>query len=329
MGNEYRIDVFKPSDAEGVARLFREVYGDGYPMKMVYDPDQLVAAFQNADYIPILARTPDNRIIGYTALYRSAPFHGLYEGGLTLVLPEWRKTPVAGLLFRQTMRIVPTIAGLEGVFCEAVCNHTHTQRAGLLFKYIECAIEVDLMPAEAYEREESATGRVSALDMFRLFVRKHQTVYLPGVYEACFRAIYEGIEDDRVLRTGRDDLPSHRSTQMTTRVFAFARVARVTLDEAGRDFGAAIDKEEQRIVGEGCEIVQIHLKASWPWIDEVVDVLRSRHYFLGGILPRWFGEDGFLMQKTLDAPRWEGINLHTDRAKTILRFIKDDWKSTR
>ncbi len=312
-----------------MARLFREVYGDGYPMKVVYNPDQLVIAFQNADYIPILARTPDNRIIGYTALYRSAPFRGLYEAGLTLVLPEWRKTPVAGLLFRQTMRVAPTIAGIEGMFCEAVCNHTHIQRAGILFKHIETAIEVDLMPAEAYEREESTTGRVSALDMFRLFVRKHQTVYVPGVYEACSRAIYEGIDDDRVLRTGDDDLPSDRPTRMTTRIFAFARVARVTPDEAGRGFAAAIDSEEQRILHEGCEIVQICLKASWPWVGEVVDVLRGRQYFLGGVLPRWFGEDGFLMQKTLNTPRWEGINLHTDRAKNILHFIHDDWEATR
>ncbi len=326
---EYEIDVFRPSDAEGVAGLFREVYGDGYPIKIVYNPEQLVIAFQKGEYIPILARTEDEAIVGYTALYRSAPNKGLYEVGQTLVLPAWRKTPLAGLLFRQTMRIAPTLAGIEALFCEAVCNHTHVQRAGIMFKHIETAIEIDLMPAEAYEREQSAAGRVSTLDMFKILVREHHDVYVPEVYETCLRYIFDGIGDDHVLHLAKESIPTHQSTRMSHQIFDFAQLARVTLHETGKDFGMALDKEEKRIRDEGCRIVQIWLKFSWPWIGEVVDVLRSRHFFLGGVLPRWFGGDGFLMQKVLGQPNWEGIKLHTDRAKQILHFIKDDWEMKR
>lgn len=324
----YTIDLFKPSDAAGVAHLFKKIYGDGYPVKIVYNPEQLVAGFESGEYIPVLARTPDNRIVGYTSVYRSAPHRGLYEVGQTLVLPDYRKTPVAGLLFRYITRVVPTIPGLEVLFCEGVCNHTHTQRAGIMFKHVETAIEIDLMPAEAYEKEQAASGRVSTLDMFRTFVQKPHVVYVPEVYEDYSRYVFNGLDDSRTVSVSTDDLPSGGSTEIATQVFDFAQLARVTVDEIGVDFEGAFDTEEKRLEDRHCKVIQVWLKLSWPWIGAVVDILRNRGFFLGGILPRWFGKDGFLMQKVLVQPNWEGINLHTDRARHILRFIKDDWERT-
>jgi hypothetical protein len=40
----FKIDLFQPGDGPGVAKLFTAVYGDGYPVKIVYDPDALAAA---------------------------------------------------------------------------------------------------------------------------------------------------------------------------------------------------------------------------------------------------------------------------------------------
>jgi hypothetical protein len=324
----YKIDLFKPGDAPGVAQLFRVVYGDGYPVKIVYNPEQLVTGFENGEYIPILARTPDNRIVGYTSLYRPAPHRGLYEAGQTLVLPEYRKTPVAGLMFRYTMRVAPTISGIEALFCEGVCNHTHVQRAGVIFKHIETAIEIDLMPAESYERSQTTSGRVSTVDMFRSFVQKPHVVYVPEVYEDYFRYVYNGFDDSRTVILSTDGLPSGGSTEIATQVFDFAQLARLTVSEAGVNFKTVCDAEEKHIAEKHCSIIQVLLNLSWPWIGAVADILRNKGFFLGGILPRWFGEDGFLMQKVLMRPNWEGINLYTDRAGQILRFIKDDWERT-
>jgi hypothetical protein len=72
-------------------------------------------------------------------------------------------------------------------------------------------------------------------------------------------------------------------------------------------------------------VIQVWSKLSWPWIGEVVGELRSRGYFLGGILPQWFDEDGLLMQKVLKRPDWGGISLYTDRAKHLLSLVREDW----
>jgi hypothetical protein len=323
----FDIDVFKPSDAPAVGQLFKDVYGDGYPVKTVYHPEQLVSAFQNGDYIPVVARAQDGRIVGYTAMYRSAPHRGLYEAGQALVAPEYRKTGVAGLLFRHTMRAAPMLSGIEAIFCEAVCNHTHVQKAGILFKYIETAMEIDLMPDDAYDQDKTGSGRVSTLDMFRTYVPNPHTIYVPEVYEECLRYVYEGFDDHRTLVPSRDRHPSQGSTEMATQVFDFARLARVNVHQVGRDFATVLDAELDRLVEKHFRVIQVWLRLSWPWVGETVRILRDRCFFFGGALPRWFDEDGLLMQKVLGQPNWEGINLHTDRAKQILCFIKDDWKT--
>lgn len=325
---DFEVDLFKPDDAEGVAQLFREVYGDGYPVKIVYNPGQLAAGFKSGDYIPVVARTPGNRIAGFTSVYRSAPHRGLYETGLTLVRPEYRKTAIAGLMIRHIVRAAPGIRGLDALFAEAVCNHTHSQKAGVMFKYFETAIEIDLMPAEAYERERSASGRVSAVGLFRTFVPKPHTVYVPGAYEDYTRYALDGFDDSRTVRVSADGLPSGVPTGLSTRVFDFAQLARVTVPQAGADFETVFDAEEARLEDMHCTVIQVWLRSSCPWIGKVAGLLRARGFFLGGILPRWFGEDGFLMQKVLTRPNWEGINLYTDRANQILRFIRDDWERT-
>lgn len=324
--SNYTIDVFQESDAAGVAELFREVYGEGYPVKIVYRPDELVRAFRDAEYIPVLARTGDNRIVGYTALYRSAPHKGLYESGQTLVLPDYRKTPVAGLLFRRTMKIASRLPAVDALFCEAVCNHTHVQRAAMMFKHIETAIEIDLMPGEAYEREQSATGRVSTVDMFRTFVQKPHVVYVPEVYEKYFRFVYNGFDDGRTLIASTKDIPSSGLTEMATRIFDFAQLARITVHEISTDFEVQFDTAEKDAINKHCTVIQVMLKSSLPPIGEIINILRKRGFFLGGILPRWFGDDGFLMQKTIGRPNWEEISLYSDRSAQILHFIKDDWE---
>jgi hypothetical protein len=76
----------------------------------------------------------------------------------------------------------------------------------------------------------------------------------------------------------------------------------------------------------GVVVLQVWLKLSWPWIGHAVNILRKRGFFLGGILPRWFDVDGMLMQKIIGQPNWEGIQLHSDRAKKILEIVKADWQ---
>jgi hypothetical protein len=215
---------------------------------------------------------------------------------------------------------------IEQVFGEPVCNHIFAQKGTAKAGWITQAIEVDLMPAEAYDREKSASGRVTALLDFRTLKPKPHAVHLPAVYEKSMRFIYSGLDDDRDFVLSQDELPSSIKTEIKTQVFDFAKVARLAVHEAGADFEIVFDEQEKTVKEKAGTVLQVWLKLSWPWIGRAVDVLRRRGYFLGGILPRWFDVDGMLMQKEIGQPNWEGIQLFSDRAKKILELVKTDWQ---
>jgi hypothetical protein len=88
-----------------------------------------------------------------------------------------------------------------------------------------------------------------------------------------------------------------------------------------------VEKIDQEAQERGLKVIQAHLRLGCPWIGAAVDVLRTRGYFIGGVLPRWFDEDGLLMQKLFCPPDWEEIQLYSDRAKEILKIVRTDYES--
>jgi hypothetical protein len=324
----YEIDIFRPDDAAGVAQLFREVYGNDYPVKIVYDPDGFANAVAKQDYIPVVARTPEGDIVGFSSFYRSAPNLKLYEIGLGMVSSKYRRTAILGLLMRRLVKAALTSSGFDAFFGEAVCNHVLTQKGTAVFKTVETAIEVDLMPSEVYEKEENTVGRVSTVVSTRTLVPRPHIIYVPEIYDDYLAYIYSEFDDSRTLKRSDGKLPSDRSSGLTVQTFEGAGVARISINGTGSDFETILDSKEKEARSKGVIVMQVWLNLSLPWIGICVEILRSRGYFFCGTFPGWFGEDGLLMEKIAGRPNWEGINLYTDRAKQILRFIKDDWERT-
>ncbi len=322
------MDLFRPEDAGGVAHLFRVVYGNGYPIKTFLIPERLIEENAAGRTISSVARTPKGDIVGHNALYNSAPYTGIYELGAGLVLPEYRhRGGIFVKLIAHGIDVAAKEFGVELIYGEPVCNHRITQKASAFFGCITQAIEVDLMPVQAYQKEQSATGQVATLLDFKTLQPKPHTVYLPPVYGETMRFIYSNLDDSRDINLSVKDLADNKTTELNVQIFDFARVDRIAVTEAGADFERAFDGHEKAALEKGMVVVQVWLKLSWPWSGRVVDALRQRGYFLGGILPRWFDEDGMLMQKVVGQPNWAGIKLYTARAKRLLELVKADWEN--
>lgn len=323
----FEIGAFRPGDAEGIVRLFRAVYGEGYPIRLFYDPAAITAANAEGRYYSICARAPSGDVVGVTHLYPSAPFKSLYESGVGLVLKEYRNAGITkrlqGFLYDE---FVPGNPHIEEVFGEAVCNHPFMQKTVGAFKFAETAIEVALMPAEAYTTEKSAAGRVATLSVFRCFRPRPHRVFLPAVYENELKGIYDRLDDGRDQAPSRELLPRATPTRAVLTVFDFARVARIAVHESGGDLDACIAGLEARARDQKAVVLQAWVNLTEPWAGAAVDLLRGRGYFFGGPLPRWFDGDGLLMQRLLCPPDFEGIVLDSDVAKQLLQFIMDDWR---
>lgn len=323
----FDVSEFRPEDAEGIVRLFRAVYGDGYPIRIFYDPAAIVAGNRDRRYHSIVARRDAGDVIGVTHIYRSAPCTALYEWGAGLVLKEYRSSGVNSRLGEFLHNeFVPGMPDIEELFGEPVCNHTHMQKVVILFGYVETAIELALMPAKAYDNEKSAPGRVATLVGFCCCQPKPHRIYLPAPYERELRVIYARLGDGREIAVSDADVPGNLMTKAELSVFDFAQVARISLTEIGSDFVERFSGLEKEAISRNVVVLQAGLNLTRPYVGEAVEALRGMGYFFGGALPRWFDGDGILMQKLLCPLGFESIRLLSDFSKQLLEVIRRDWQ---
>ncbi|MCD6533902.1 MAG: hypothetical protein J7L25_07475 [Deltaproteobacteria bacterium] len=326
-GQKWQVDHFKPEDAEGVASLFRSVYGDNYPIRAYIDPELLKTENAAGRIISSVAKTPNGDIIGHNALYQSAPYKKIYESGAGVVHADYRGGHgIFTDMVTHGFEVGKQQFGVELVYGETVCNHIFTQKLGHKIGFVTRAIEVDLMPAAAYSKEKSAKGRVSTTLNFKTLKAHPHTIYLPPLYEQQLRFIYETLDDQRTFILANQSLPKSVKTQLKTEVFSFANVARIAVMENGSDFAETLKEEEQRLLKEGVEIFQVWLNLASPDVGAAAAILKQSGYFLGGILPRWFDTDGLLMQKIKGKPNWEEMQIHFDDDRKIVEMVRADWQ---
>ena len=322
----FHIGDFRSEDAEGIVRLFQAVYGSHYPIRLFYDAAAVVKANEEQRYHSIVARAANGDVIGVTHLYNSAPYPALYEWGVGLVLNECRSMGVNQRLGEFVHNeFIPRHAHMEEIFGEPVCNHTHMQKHVSLCGYVETGLEVALMPAEAYDQEKSASGRVATVTCFLCCRSKPQRVYLPVAYERELRTIYARLDDRRDLALSDADVPGSVESRIDLTVFDFAQVARIAVTEIGADFRERLLEKEKEAAAANVVVFQVWLDLTKPWVGEAAEELRKAGYFFGGMLPRWLDGDALLMQRLVCEPDFGDIKLYTDFSKELLAFVQKDW----
>ena len=330
MAAEWQLDLFRPDDAQGVADLYRSVYGEDYHVKSVYNPAQLIAMQDSGEAYRAVARTGAGEVIGHTAFYRSSPPNqDLYESGQLLVRHDWRRSMVAIALSKFAMAEVPRQHNLGQVWGEAVCNHVFTQRMCRDTGFAETGIEVDLLPGEAMAQSMDGvnTGRVSAVVVFKAYGPSPQTIYLPPVYAGQLESVYAGFDHGHCFAAGDQPPPSDVVTAGKLDIFSGVAVTRMTFSCIGCDFADCLAGYDNQAANSGTVVYQVFLPLTVPYTGAAVTILRQHGYFFGVVMPRWFGGDALFMQKIVGQPNFSNIRLYTDRAKALLALIRDDWQT--
>ena len=325
-GQEFSADYFMPADAPGVARLFYAVYGGGYPVDTFYIPERLIEENARRNVRSVVARTERGDVVSHVALYRSSPPNPhLYEYGLGLTLPAYRSTLA---FFRTTQRVMDLLSpnDIHGLFGEAVCNHTITQKLTVRsIKGLETALEPGLMPASAYATEKSAIGRVACMVYSRVDHDVRRPLHVPQAYRDELACILEGLSLDRDLCTAAPEICSGECAVDVKR-FDFAGVARCMVTAPGDDLPERLAEIERPLRRGAYALIQFFVDLGQPWSGGVVEQLRRAGYCLGGLLPIWFGNDGLLMQKYLVTPDFDGMQIYSERGRMIQALVRQDWE---
>jgi fatty-acyl-CoA synthase len=147
------------------------------------------------------------------------------------------------------------------------------------------------------------------------------------VYEAALRFIYDDSDFGHTLLLSAAPLPEGIPTEAALQVFAGAGVARLTFGTLGGDFEERLAELESDASAGGAVVTQVYFRLTEDCAGAAVEILRRRGYFLGGALPRWFDDDGLLMQKVRVAADFEKIFVYGKRARKLKELIRQDMES--
>ncbi|HTP66575.1 MAG TPA: hypothetical protein VMJ66_14380 [Geobacteraceae bacterium] len=327
-GQEYTAAYFEPADGPGVARLFYAVYGDGYPIDTYYIPERLAEENRRGAIRSVVARTSGGDVISHVAFYRSSPPNpNLYEYGVGLTLPSYRSTMA---FYRVTQLLMKLLGqdGIDGFYGEAVCNHIITQKLSKQARALETAVEPALMPARAYETEQSAAGRVGCMVYFRVARDCRRKLYAPVLYRNELPILMDGLNLDRELVVSDAAIPPGDG-EIEVKRFDFAGLARCTVTTPGARLAGRLAGLEEELRRDDYALIQFFVDLGKPWSGGVVEQLGKAGYSLGGLLPTWFGDDGLLMQKHFVDPDFAGMKIFSERGRGIVEMVRKDWDKTK
>ncbi len=335
-GLEFTVRALTPppaGDAWAAARCFHAVHGDRYPFDTAYVPRLLLEANAAGHSRTVVAVTAAGQVVALGTLFRgSCPNPQVWEVGQLVVLPSYRGTLCAFEVQRQLMITETQALGIEMTFGEAVCHHVVTQKMTVLLGAVEAALELDALPAAVYEPGQPPSIRASLL-MYATASPLHERtdslslrrpLFLPAPLAEALRTItgWQGL--DRDLAPAYAALPQATPTRLEPIFLDAVGLARANVHSAGQDFAHTLDAFEAACVARGLGVRQIFCNLGEPWVGQAVAFLRGRGYFLGGMLPCWFGHDGLLLQRLDQAPATETIRLHGPRGRMLLDMLLRD-----
>lgn len=325
-GQAIEIDSFRPEDAEGVARLYYEIYGETFPIDYVYDPERIRQVNSSGEVHQFVARTPRGEIVGLSALFNNPPNPRIMESGSLMLLPQYRGSTIAQHLLQRSIKEGNECHGLQAVFGQSVCDHLLTQRLVSKLGMLAWALELEAMPARPQHASYSAPGaRISLLNEMTINQDTPHAVHLPRRNREFLRGMYESAG---LKREFLPPSPLTGASEWASRRIAEAGLSRISFTRFGADLESCLMTAlAEAGAGQEDHCQQLIFPLNDPGLSEAVDLAARNGFFLGGILPLWTGSDVLLLQRLKTRPRFEDVKLLSQRAQELLHAIRTDWQA--
>lgn len=317
MDSEITVSLFQREDAPGVVRCYREIYGDGFPMRYVYDREEIIKRYDGLNHRAAVARTRDGEVVGIAGLFRSAPNPGLYEAGQLMIRKQHRKRDVSLLFSNAVFEEFPRQIPVKAIFLEAFCNYDASQGFAELHGLKPTGLEVEWMPARLQGIE--LKRNISLLLEFRIYEDTPHTIHVHPEYAGFITERAEALKIARSPETSI--LPGKGETIARREIMADIGIAVLTVDSPGRYWTEALAAFEAE--AGGCAM-QVKLNIGRPDAPWAVEQLCRRGFILGGYLPLWFGQDGMMFQKLRQVPDFAAHKLYSEAGKSVAARVEED-----
>ena len=324
---EIEIRPVAESEVEAVSRLLYANYGLSYGHPDFYREDWFAQQLREGRVLSTVA-VHHGQVVGHHALLLEGD-ETAGETGVAVVHPAYRGLGIFGRLFARTVERAQG-EGLHAIFGRAVTVHPYSQRAERARGYREAALLLGAVPAAvAMEGIDAAQAgrRGATLVTYRTLgdVAPRQ-VTLPDRYADALREAYDrlGLTLAPPVRVERGDGPAVVSRDDRGRATGVILVRRWD-DRAVHDLLHQV--RDLMVRHEDVVYVDLDLHAlTAPQLDEAIGALRSRYFFLAGLMP--FGPEGHdrlrLQRIQAENVELDGIVLDSEDAQALRAYVMGD-----
>ncbi len=322
---QHLIAKFATGDAQHLPSLFRSIYGDHYLSAEVYRPEAFISANANGTCNSLVALDRCGLPIGHLGILRSAPHAGVRELGQGVVDLNHRTQGLLGQLIDACISEADRDPGCHGLFGAALTNHVFSQRALWKAEFVDVGFEIGFVPARMMQIEAPGAGPTATVLQYRAMDDAPSKVcYLPSAYSDLALALYEQMRLTRVYATSDQPLDLAGPGQMEVIDLPRFDLVRINVWRIGNDLTAYIGRAVAEARRKGRTMVQLALSLNSPCTDAAVEAMRAAGFWFGALLPRWMDDDALLLQRAIGRPWFGDIELYTNDAKALLRFVQED-----
>lgn len=322
--NSFRIVPVDATNAHFVGTVFHSIYGEDFPVKYVYQPELVLREIAGQRLAACLAFTETEQPAGYISLFPNAPNPHLWEGGNLIVNPAYKHTDLALELFQHYFKPSSALQG-DGIYSEAVCHHYFSQVNCIKAGMSDCAIVLDQLASDIFKDGRTESDRIACVwNFWELTASSAGAEYLPPQYADILQKLAQPLQP-RAFAIASAPLPRQGNTVQTDTYHASVQTWKISIEEIGSDWQSVLEQIDHTAAQRQVISLQLIINTACPHIGAAVQAMQQQGFFFGGLVPRWFGTDGVLMQKVYGKePDFAGIKLYTQTAKELLAYIRTD-----
>ncbi len=193
-GDDVEVRAIAPADAQGVSDCIVRCYGDAYPKRVMYRPDELATLIGSRAYNGVVA-TAGPGVVGHIGFTWPTSESTVVEAGTTVVDPSCRGM---GLMGRLALALVELLAteGAAGFIHFPTTAHPVMQRASLSAGGRETGVMVAYLPAATRDLAMGALTeeRVAVTVVYQPVLNAPaQSIHLPRRYSAMILGFADGL----------------------------------------------------------------------------------------------------------------------------------------
>jgi len=321
MSSDIEVRPMTPGDAQGVSGCIVRCYGDAYPKRVMYRPDEVALLVRSHAYNGVVAAS-GAEVVGHIGFTWPTSASTVVEAGTTVVDPGFRGQ---GLMRRLGLALAEALAseGAVGFVHFPTTAHQVMQRASLSAGGRETGVMLAYLPAETRDNAMGAVGqeRLAVTVVYQPVLKAApRDIYLPRRYDRLIRGFSDGLELSRSaagpFRTPRGD------NQLDSDFDASRGLLRISVGRIGADLATTAARV---VAAHDAGLVHLDLPMDDPAIDHAVEELRRSSYAFAAWLPGWAAHDVLRLQLLVSPSDGElSPSLFSPEARALLAMIRTE-----